>query len=107
MQKWFLEQIQYIAERNPQAAQDIVDRMRLLRERLGDYPRLGSIGTIPGTRKVVLKPYVLTTREFGNACEVVGIRHVRQKHGIRPQINLPQPDHYADDNDGGTEMDGP
>ena len=58
----FLKGIAYIAERNPSAAEKIVAKLRGLRETLADFPKSGVRREIPGTRRMVLKPFVLTVR---------------------------------------------
>jgi len=79
-----LEAIAYIAERNPSAAEKIVMKMRALRERLADFPEMGVRGQIPGTRRVVLNPFVLTIRKGKNGVEIVALRHAKQKDAYAP-----------------------
>ena len=47
-------QIAYIAERNPQAALDMADAIRVATGRLADHPRMGCLGPVPGTRELVV-----------------------------------------------------
>jgi toxin ParE1/3/4 len=52
---------QYLHERNPRAATDVVARIRLAAERLGAWPYIGHLGRAPGTCEwvVVGLPYVI------------------------------------------------
>ena len=80
----FLEAIAYVAERNPTAAENIVRQMRTLQVRLAEFPNLGVRGDIPGTRRVVMAPYVLTTRIGPDGIEIVAFRHGRQEDTRMP-----------------------
>ncbi|MXN66022.1 type II toxin-antitoxin system RelE/ParE family toxin [Stappia sp. GBMRC 2046] len=82
--KWFLTEIQYLAERNLAAAEALIARMRRLREELAKYPKLGARGAIPGTRRIVLAPYVVTVRSRHGGIEIVAIRHGRQRDALAP-----------------------
>jgi len=74
----FIEAISYIAERNPSAAEKIAGRMRALRERLAEFPEIGVRGDIPGTRRVVLAPFIVTVRQGRSGLEIVAIRHAKR-----------------------------
>jgi toxin ParE1/3/4 len=52
---------QYISERNPSAATQIVARIRLAAERLTEFPRMGHAGRVPGTQEWVVRglPYII------------------------------------------------
>lgn len=90
----FLEAIAYVAERNPVAADRIVKEMRALQARLVTFPNLGVHGDIPGTRRVVMAPYVLTTRIQGDSIDIVAFRHGRQEDARTPSELLEE---IADD----------
>ncbi len=51
----------YLAERNPTAALEIVSRIRGAAELLQDFPRIGRAGIDPGTAEWVVRnsPYVI------------------------------------------------
>ncbi|MDX8529909.1 type II toxin-antitoxin system RelE/ParE family toxin [Mesorhizobium sp. VK25A] len=87
-EKRFLKGIAYIAERNPPAAEKIVRKMRELRERLADFPNIGVRGDIPGTRRVVLRPFVLTVRKGRNGVEIAAVRHAKQGDAYAPSEAL-------------------
>ncbi|MBP0575274.1 type II toxin-antitoxin system RelE/ParE family toxin, partial [Mycobacterium tuberculosis] len=57
---WLKAEIAYLAERSPSAAAAVALRFRRVRQSLDDNPLLGQIGLIPGTRRLVVAPYVLT-----------------------------------------------
>ena len=82
--KWLKAEISYIADRNPAAAQKIANRLRAARETLADYPMVGPEGWIPGTRRVLAGPYVLTIRVRGQVVEIAAIRHARQGDAYAP-----------------------
>ncbi|CAN7309586.1 type II toxin-antitoxin system RelE/ParE family toxin [Phyllobacterium sp. LjRoot231] len=83
-ERWFLEEIAYVAEHSPSAAAKITEKMRDLQKRLADFPDLGVRGAISGTRRVVMKPYVLTTRFKDKVLEIAAIRHSRQGDAYAP-----------------------
>ena len=81
---WFLAEIKYIAARNPAAAEKIVARLRAARQTLAEHPKIGPAGLIPGTRRVVVPPYILTVRQRGDAVEIAAIRHAQQSDAYAP-----------------------
>lgn len=82
---WLKAEIAYIAERNPAAASKIAARLRAARQSLADHPKIGPSGLIPGTRRMVVSPYVLTVRIRGGVVEIAAIRHVRQADAYAPR----------------------
>lgn len=81
---WFLGEVAYLAERNPEAARKFVSRIRAARETLAQYPRSGRMGEIAGTRIVVVTPYILTVRLQSGEIEIVAIRHAKQGDARAP-----------------------
>jgi plasmid stabilization system protein ParE len=81
---WLKAEIAYIADRNPIAARKIAARMRQARQNLAEHPALGRAGLIPGTRRLVVPPYVLTIRQRGATVEIAAIRHARQSDAYAP-----------------------
>lgn len=77
-QAWYLAEIAYISERNPVAAAKISEMIRAARQTLADYPNIGPQGRAPGTRRMVIGPYVLTVRLHRGESEIIHIRHGRQ-----------------------------
>lgn len=79
---WLRAEIAYIADRNPAAAKKIA---RAARQMLSENPNIGPFGVIPGTRRFVVKPCVLTFRQRGGILEIVAIRHARQMDACAPR----------------------
>ena len=82
---WYLAEIAFIAERNPVAAEKIAARFRAARQNLADHPKIGPTGLIPGTRRLVVGPYVLTVRQHGGIVEIAAIRHAKQSDAYAPK----------------------
>ena len=71
----------YIARRNPAAAQRLADAIRHSADRLPEFPHLHRPGRIPGTREAVVHPnYILIYRVTADAIEVLTIFHARQQY---------------------------
>ena len=75
---WYLAEIAYLAERNPAAAAKLSEKMRFARQTLAEYPNVGPSGRSPGTRRLVVGPYILTVRRHRGETEIIHIRHGRQ-----------------------------
>lgn len=75
---WYLAEIAYLAERNALTAEKVAKRIRTARKTLAEHPKIGAPGLIPGTRRLVVGPYVLTVRLRGGTPEIIDIRHGRQ-----------------------------
>ncbi len=81
---WYLAEVRYLADKNKAAAARVVDMMRTARVNLSEHPELGRVGLIPGTRQLLVGPYVLTTRRVGNVVEIAAIRSTRQGDAFGP-----------------------
>jgi plasmid stabilization system protein ParE len=81
---WYLTEIRYLADRNADAAAQVVEMMRTARLNLSEHPTLGRLGLIPGTRRLLVGPYVLTTRVRGGVVEIAAIRSSRQGDAYEP-----------------------
>jgi plasmid stabilization system protein ParE len=86
--EWFLAEIAYIANLNPAAAEKIVARVKKARQLLADHPKIGPAGLIPGTRRFVVKPYILTVRQRDGVVEIAAIRHAKQSDAYTPHLLL-------------------
>jgi plasmid stabilization system protein ParE len=71
-------QLAYLAEHNPAAARRVRERIAAAQQQLGDFPQSAPRATTPGTRRLVVAPYVLTYRERDSDIEIVDFRHGRQ-----------------------------
>ena len=81
---WLLSEVRYLADRNPSAATAVLDRLGAARQTLADYPQIGTAGLIPGTRRLVVGPYILTIRHRAGTVEIAAIRHARQGDAYAP-----------------------
>lgn len=72
--------IRYIAERDPQAARNMRQRIEESVLPTADHPYLFRAGRVPGTREIVAHPnYIVVYRVALDAIEVVQVVHARQK----------------------------
>ena len=78
-QRQFNAQFAFLADRNPAAAHRLLERIEAARQQLVDFPRNAPRGTVPGTRRLIVPPYVLTFREQGGDVEIIDFRHSRQR----------------------------
>jgi plasmid stabilization system protein ParE len=67
--------------------------------RVAEDARLGSTGAISGTRRFVVRSYILTYRYRDGAVEITAIRHSRQADAHEPQEAF-EIDAPPDENDG-------
>ena|SRR5947209_8255191 len=72
-------QLAFLGDRNPAAAYRLLDRIEAARQQLADFPRNAPRGAVPGTRRLIVAPYVLTYREAGDEIEIIDFRHGRQR----------------------------
>ncbi|TNM66009.1 type II toxin-antitoxin system RelE/ParE family toxin [Aliirhizobium smilacinae] len=84
-ERWLLAYIGELAEQNPAAARNILFRLDKLQDILAEFPEMTEHGPIPGTRRVVMRPLILTTRLRGDILEIASIRHERQQPPHRPK----------------------
>jgi len=75
---WYLREIAYLADMNPAAARNLDRRMSAIREKLSAFPGIAQPGPLPGTRRFVLPPYILTLAEVRGHLVITAIRHARQ-----------------------------
>lgn len=83
-ERWFLNQMAYLLEVNPGVARNLAKRFREFRSNLGEFSGMGVHGETPGTRRVVMRPYVAIVRFKGSAIEIIAIRHGRQGDARSP-----------------------
>ena len=67
----------YIAEDNPDAARELVTRIKRAVARLADYPELGRTGRVEGTRELVVSrtPYIVAYRVRDDEVIVLAVQH--------------------------------
>ncbi|OAG28407.1 type II toxin-antitoxin system RelE/ParE family toxin [Thermodesulfatator autotrophicus] len=71
----------YIAKDNPTAAQKVVQRIYEVALNLRDYPALGRLGRVPGTRELIISgfPFILVYRVKGRRVEILRVLHGARK----------------------------
>jgi addiction module RelE/StbE family toxin len=71
----------YIAQDNPAAARQTVDRIRDAVARLDQYPTMGRVGRITGTRELVIAgtPYIAAYRVRKESVRVLAVIHGAQR----------------------------
>jgi addiction module RelE/StbE family toxin len=71
----------YIALRNPKAADEVLQRVRHDVDGLADNPLMGREGRFLGTRELVIAglPYVVIYRVRGQRVEVITVHDTRQQ----------------------------
>ena len=71
----------YIAQDNPERAVTFVQEIRQKTNVLADFPSVGRVGRVFGTRELVAhKNYIVAYRVKGKNVEIIRVHHVRQKH---------------------------
>lgn len=83
-ERWFLNRIAELAEINPAAARNLIDRLERQKRLLSSFPEMGERGLIEGTRKVSMLPLVLTVRLKNGVVEIAAIRDARQRDAYAP-----------------------
>jgi toxin ParE1/3/4 len=77
-----LEQIgDYIAEANPQAAHEVVNTIYQRVQQLADFPSLGRLGRLAGTRELVIQglPYFVAYRVKDEVVEILDVIHTSRR----------------------------
>jgi len=76
-----IELRQYIAQDNPNTAQDIARRIIMSVQQLRDSPSMGRIGRVEGTRELVISglPYIIPYRVKNRVVEVLRVLHGARK----------------------------
>jgi plasmid stabilization system protein ParE len=82
--RWFLHRVAELNDLNPSAARKLVARFQEFRDTLKEFSGMGVTGDIPGTRRVVMAPYVLTVRVKPSTIGILAIRYGKQKHARSP-----------------------
>ncbi len=73
--------LEYVAERNPQAALDLYNDIERVVSQLPQHPYLYRLGRVAGTRELVAHPnYIVVYRVSGSAIEIVSILHSRRQY---------------------------
>jgi len=76
--------IEYIAERNDDAADELQDEIERAASQLPQHPYLYRPGRVAGTRELVVHPnYVIVYRIKPAVIEIVNVLHTRQQYPAR------------------------
>lgn len=70
----------YIAERNPEAAHSVTERVLRSVERLERFPESGRPGQVRGTREIVVQglPYIVVYAHDDVGIDIVAVFHAAQ-----------------------------
>ena len=79
-----MNRIAELAEINPAAARNLIDRLERQKRLLSSFPEMSERGLIEGTRKVSMPPLVLTVRLKNGVVEIAAIRDARQRAAYAP-----------------------
>ena len=73
--------LDYIAERNPQAAKAVAINIQSNVQRLREHPNSGRSGRVVGTQELVIPkfPYIIAYRVQSENVEVLAVRHTARK----------------------------
>ena len=85
VRNWIDLQVEYLSSRNPAPARRLREHIASAQQMLGEHPHIGRRGNAPGTRRLVMAPYVMTYREIGPDIVIVDIRHGRQAERPIPE----------------------
>lgn len=73
--------IRYVAEKDPQAARKLMERLESAILPVAEHPYLYRPGRVPGTRELVAHPnYVLVYQVAFERIEVIDVMHARQQY---------------------------
>jgi toxin ParE1/3/4 len=70
---------QYIEQDKPAAAQRVAAHLLSSVEHLAEFPQLGRPGRRPGTRNLIIPPYVISYRVRAQRLEILSVWHGRRR----------------------------
>ncbi|NEN90184.1 MAG: type II toxin-antitoxin system RelE/ParE family toxin [Okeania sp. SIO3H1] len=72
---------EYIAANNPDSALDTIERVENSINRLLQYPEMGRLGQVVGTRELVVTgtPFIVPYRVRGDRLEILAVIHGARK----------------------------
>jgi len=75
------EQLEYIGERNPNAAGTLAEKIATSVARLADHPRRGRAGRVAGTRELVVPgtPYIIVYAVGADYVRIHRVLHSAQR----------------------------
>ncbi len=72
----------YIEQGRPAAAQLVAAHLVSSVEHLAEFPQLGGRGRRPGTRNLIIPPYVISYRVRSQRLEILSIWHGRRRRQV-------------------------
>lgn len=68
---------EHISRENPEAARQTVRKIQSAVSQLADYPLMGRLGRVEGTRELVISPtpYIIAYRVRGDTIEILRVLH--------------------------------
>jgi len=71
---------QYIGADNPAAGRRVADQIEMAVQRLGQYPLLGRVGVVTGTRELVVPgtPFLVIYRVTETEVQILRVFHCKQ-----------------------------
>lgn len=75
-----VEIVSYIAERDPQAAQRLRDRIEAAVELVAEQPYMHKVGRVPGTREIVAHANYVVVYLVTDRIEVTAVVHTRRDY---------------------------
>ncbi|MGA8132875.1 MULTISPECIES: type II toxin-antitoxin system RelE/ParE family toxin [Pseudomonas] len=74
------EILNYIADRNIVAAENLNDAIEAATSALPRHPCLYRFGRVPGTREIIVHPNYLVVYRITDFIEIVAVLHARQEY---------------------------
>jgi len=73
--------VDYILESNPQAALAIYDRIKKKVEMLAEYPNIGRVGRVAGTRELIISgtSFIVPYRVQDKTIEILRVLHASRQ----------------------------
>ena len=74
------EILEYIDERNPQAAEELYAEIERATSALPEHPYLYRLGRVPNTHEIIVHPNYLVIYRLTDGIEILSVLHARQQY---------------------------
>ena len=74
------EILEYIDERNPQAAEELYSEIERATSALPEHPYLYRLGRVLNTREIIVHPNYLVIYRLTDRIEILSVLHARQQY---------------------------
>ncbi|UZJ60343.1 type II toxin-antitoxin system RelE/ParE family toxin [Pseudomonas sp. KU26590] len=74
------EILEYIDERNPQAAEELYAEIERATSALPEHPYLYRLGRVVNTREIIVHPNYLVIYRLTDRIEILSVLHARQQY---------------------------